>query len=133
MKKLSFAIFGLICLLSCGNKSRTDLILGKWQFDSMEEKDGNHGPQEREQLQERNKGVTAEFLKDGRFISTKENSGQSEARDEGTYKLLDGGKYIVTKMSASDREDTVRVIDVNEKTMKVETPDKDIITLKKIQ
>jgi len=88
---------------------------------------GEDGKEEKD-----NDGRTAQFTKDGRVISYEVEEGKKKERDHGTYQLQNEGEFIVTRMTDNEREDKLRILELSSNTFKVETPNKEIVTLKRV-
>jgi uncharacterized protein (TIGR03066 family) len=131
---ISFTIFvsAAICFFSCDTKSKHKLIVGKWAFEKGENK--NKTDKDINDRNERSEGVIATFYDDGTFISIRQKDDYTDTLSKGIYELAGEGKFLVTHEKDKSKNDSVEVIELTDKILKVHSPEeKDTIILKRIQ
>ena len=134
MKKIiSSAIFipAAIFLFSCNNKSKDNIIVGKWGFEKIESRGRTA-----EDINDMNKsfaGLVATFNDNGTYNSIKPKDGYNDTLGVGTYEVTNKGKFIMTHERGQEHPDSAEIIELTSKILKVQTPGKDTLVLKKIQ
>ena len=134
MKKIvSFTIF-IIALysFSCNDKSKPRLIVGKWAFDKIENV-GKTSTESADEMKKNSEGIIATFNDNGTFISIKTKAEYRDTLGNGSYEVTSDGKFIVTHDTGTRNIDTVEIIELNAEILKVQTSNKDVLILKKIQ
>ena len=121
-----------IFLYSCGTKSKTNLITGKWAFDKIE-KMSNPDSANADEMNKNSEGIIATFRDNGSFISIKTKNGYNDTLGNGSYELTSDEKFIVTHDNRTNNTDSVEIIELSSKILKVQTSKKDILILKKVQ
>ena len=102
-------------IFSCNSSSKEDLMIGTWTFDKKEND---------------NKKVT--FNKDKTCVSTTVDEGKTDTIATFQYNLINGGKTLITVDPTGDRKtDTVEIIELTAKLLKIKTPTGDTVALKK--
>jgi len=56
----------------------------------------------------------------------------TDTLETGRYEIINNGEQLVTTGSASAIGDTVRIIELSGNTLKVETPAKEVLLIKKV-
>ena len=142
--KISLLTVIAICFLySCNNakESKTEAksvqetqagLQGKWKYEKFEKFAEGTSPEDASAREEVNKGLIVIFNEGGVYYSLKENGSSTDTVETGRYEIIDNGKQLVTTGSASAIGDTVRIVELTGNTMKVETPNKDILLIKKV-
>lgn len=95
----------IICtmvLFSCKTQSNEKLIIGNWTADN----------------------IIVTFDKKGIITSKLEGRDSSESRP---FQLIKNGEYIVTQNKNSISPDTVKIVELTDKLLKIATPQKDTI------
>jgi hypothetical protein len=130
---IPFTIFisATIFLFSCSTKSKTNLITGKWAFDKIE-KMGTPDSANADEMNKNSEGIMATFRDNGTFISIKPKDGYNDTLGNGSYEISEG-KFLITHDSRTINTDTVEIIELSSKILKVQTLKKDILILKKVQ
>jgi hypothetical protein len=121
-----------IFIFSCGTKSKTNLITGKWAFDKIE-KMGNLDSASADEMRKNSEGIIATFRDNGSFISIRTKNGYSDTLGNGGYEMTSDEKFIVTHDNRTNNTDSVEIIELSSKILKVQTSKKDILILKKVQ
>jgi hypothetical protein len=121
-----------ITFFSCSTKSKNDLIIGKWTFDKIE-KVGKTSMENADEMKKNSEGLIATFNDNGTFISIKTQGEYKDTLGNGSYEITKDGKFIVTHDTGTRNTDTVEIIELNAKILKVQTSNKDVLVLKKIQ
>ena len=133
MKKIiasSIFLISLFCLLSCNNKSKDKLIVGKWSYDKFEK-----GPKTKEddalRIETNNKGRMVMFDADKKYISF---GSQGDTTETGSYELGGEGKFMVMLRNGSTKAgDTIKVVELTDKTFKIQSPKDDVVSFKRVQ
>ena len=124
-------ISGGILLFACNHKSKTNPIVGKWQFEKAENKDKTE--KDVYDINKRSEGVVATFYDDRTFVSIKKRDNYTDTLAKGTYEMSQDGKFLLTQEPDKSEPDTVKIIEVTDKILKVHPPgEKDILILKRI-
>jgi hypothetical protein len=134
MKKIipfTILIPAAIFLFSCNNKSKDKLIVGKWAFEKMESR--SRTAEDINTMSKNTAGLVATFNENGTFNSIKPKDGYNDTLAAGTYELADKGKFIVTHEHGQTHPDSVEIIELTAKILKVQTSGRDTLVLKKIQ
>jgi hypothetical protein len=134
MKKIvSFTIF-IIALysFSCNNKSKARLIVGKWAFDKIDNA-GKPNTESADEMKKNSEGIIATFNDNGTLISIKTKGEDRDTLGNGSYEVTSDGKFIITHDTGTTNIDTVEIIELNAEILKVQTSNKDVLILKKIQ
>jgi hypothetical protein len=131
---IPFTIFicATIFIFSCGTKSRSNLITGKWAFDKIEKMSTSDSVNANE-MNKNSEGIIATFRDNGTFISIRTKDGYSDTLGNGSYEVTSDEKFIVTHDNKTSNTDSVEIIELSSKILKVQTSKKDILILKKIQ
>ena len=121
--------FGLISLImittifssfsSCQNKSRQELILGKWRMDEKE-----YGQAQ----------MALEFRKDQTSIVDRIVNGQSTFKQSYNYTLIDNDQYLMLEPTDSGQKRwKVGIIKLDSKTLTIrsQSPDSSLLVLKR--
>jgi uncharacterized protein (TIGR03066 family) len=95
-------------LFSCANKSREKLIVGKWKMNDR----------------------IITFDQNGKIIRKSLSYNDEKIS---TYKLTNNEEYIVSQDKGYDKSDTIKIIELTDKNLVIETPDKERITLTRVQ
>ena len=107
-------------------------LLGKWRYEKIEKLAEGTSPEDASARDEVNKGLTVIFNADGVYYSLKETDSITDTLETGRYEIINNGEQLVTTGSASAIGDTVRIVELTGNTLKVETPTKDILLIKKV-
>ncbi len=119
----------IFCFYSC-SQTKEGTIVGKWQFDRTEKYGPDTDQLEAKNTIEQNRGVTAVFGKDGSYYTIRQTGDASDTIQKGKYEISKDGKQVIT--SHPYGADTVRLLELTSKLMRLETPQKDTVLLKKI-
>lgn len=119
----------IFCFFSC-NQSKEGTIVGKWQFDRTEQYGPDTDQREAKNTIEQNRGVTAVFGKDGSYYTIRQTGDVSDTIQRGKYEISKDGNHVITFHPYG--ADTVRLLELTSKLMRLETPQKDTVLLKKI-
>ena len=119
-------------LFSCDTKSKNKLITGKWAFDKTEKMDKPDSTNA-DEMSKNSEGIIATFRDNGTFISIKTKDGYSDTLGNGSYEVTSDEKFIVTHDNRTSNTDSVEIIELSSKILKVKTSKKDILVLKKVQ
>ncbi len=130
--RFTILISTIIFLFSCGTKSKTNLVTGKWAFDKIE-KMSNPDSVNADEMNKNSEGIIATFRDDGTFISIRTKDGYSDTLGNGSYEVTSDEKLIVTHDNRTSNTDSVEIIELSSKILKVKTSKKDILILKKVQ
>ncbi|HKB45380.1 MAG TPA: hypothetical protein VKC90_13360 [Chitinophagaceae bacterium] len=130
--RFTILISTIIFLFSCGTKSKTNLVTGKWAFDKIE-KMSNPDSANADEMNKNSEGIIATFRDDGTFISIRTKDGYSDTLGNGSYEVTSDEKFIVTHDNRTSNTDSVEIIELSSKILKVKTSKKDILILKKVQ
>ena len=128
----TIVISATIFIFSCGTKSKTNLITGKWAFDKIEKMD-NLDSVSANDMRKNSEGIVATFNDNGTFISIRTKNGYSDTLGNGSYEMTSDEKFIVTHDNRTNNTDSVEIIELSSKILKVKTSKKDILILKKVQ
>ena len=133
MKKIvtaSILLISLYCLISCTNKSKDKLIVGKWSYEKFEA--GPKTPEEGAiRIETNNKGRLVVFDSDKKYVSL---GSQGDTTETGSYELTGEGKFMVMLRNGSTKAgDTIKVVELTDKTFKIQSPKDDVVTFKRVQ
>jgi|SRR5687767_11545397 len=125
-------------LFSCNNakESKTETtqqetqagLQGKWKYEKFEKFAEGTSPEDASAREKQNQGLIVIFNADGVYFSLKE----TDTLETGRYEIINNREQLVTTGFASAIGDTVRIIELTGNTLKVETPAKEILLIKKI-
>ena len=142
--KISLLTAIAICFLfSCNNakESKTNTksvqetqagLQGKWKYEKFEKFAEGTSPEDASAREKLNEGLIVIFNPDGVYYSLKESDSVTDTLETGRYEIINNGEQLVTTGSASAIGDTVRIVELSGNTLKVETPAKEILLIKKI-
>ena len=120
-----FLSFSMTMMISCQHQSKEKWLIGKWQYYKTGYKSGEGITWK---VEEDSKNYTMLFDKDGNFIF---NNGQIDQLN-GTYKLINEGKYIVTEYHELHKRDTTNIISLISDILQVQMTYNNILQLKKV-
>jgi len=143
MKISLLAVITICFLFSCNDakESKTEPkseqetqsnLTGKWKYEKIEKFAEGTSSEDAFAREEVNKGLIVIFNEGGVYYSLKETGSSTDTVETGRYEIIDNGKQLVTTGSASAIGDTVRIVELTGNTLKVETPNKDILLIKKL-
>ena len=78
-------------------------------------------------------GIVAAFEDNGSFISIKTKDGYNDTLGNGNYEITSDDKFLVTHDIRTNNTDSVEIIELSSKILKVKTSKKDVLILKKVQ
>lgn len=107
-------------------------LLGKWKYEKFEKFAEGTSPEDASAREKQNEGLIVIFNEDGVYYSLKETGASTDTVETGRYEIINNGQQLVTTGSASAIGDTVRIIELTGNTLKLETPTKDILLIKKV-
>lgn len=107
-------------------------LLGKWKYEKIEKFTEGTSSEDASARNELSKGLIVIFNEDGVYYSLKETGASTDTVETGRYEIINNGQQLVTTGSASAIGDTVRIVELSGNTLKVETPAKEIVLIKKV-
>jgi len=107
-------------------------LQGKWKYEKFEKFAEGTSPEDASAREKLNEGLIVIFNADGVYYSLKESGAMTDTLETGRYEIINNGEQLVTTGSASAIGDTVRIIELSGNTLKVETPAKEVLLIKKV-
>jgi len=137
----ALVINAMFCSCNDAKESKTDSkseqysqsdFWGKWKYEKIEKYTEGTSPEDAAVRDEQNKGLTVIFNEDGVYYSLKETGSLTDTLETGRYEIINNGQQLVTTSSSSAIGDTVRIVELTGNTLRVETPTKEIVVIKKV-
>ena len=120
--KFPFAIlYSITLLLVSGftkqNPNAKTLILGSWEFDKMEfvGEYADVPKEEKDKVNNMNKGVMIAFFKDGKFQVKKKSGGKEKTLGDGNYQISTDGKILTMPLDGKTTESATILLITNER------------------
>ena len=124
---ISFAM--VVLSYSCKSKNAGKTIIGKWVFEKIQTDPSITVTDDNKNIGD----ISATFKEDGSFISIMKNFDQDVTLGRGTYQIINGNTELVTNDVVTHAIDTVKILELTDKTMKIASRQHDTIYLKKVK
>ena len=120
--KILLAIFcstfpALISAINPQNPNTKTLILGTWEFDKMEfvGEYADVPKEEKDKVNNMNKGVMITFFKDGKFQAKKKSGDKEKTLGDGEYQISADGKTLTMPLDGKNIESATILLITNER------------------
>ncbi len=129
LKRIIAQLFTITMITACGQTTKKDLIIGKWQFEKFTtEMEGMKVSKEEAQMlykaNNENKGLTITFTSDKTFQS-EQKGGLKANNSKGKYSIIE--KDLLILMG-----DTCRILQLDKAYLKLHSTGRPIVTFKRM-
>jgi hypothetical protein len=117
-------------LFACKAKTPKENIIGDWSYVKTE-KTGSPQSEDEKDMDRKNQGLVATFRKNGSFVSVRPGEGKTDTTGIGDYKVSDDGKLLITMEVGARHPDTLPIIQLDSKMLKINIEDSEMLIFKR--